>query len=480
MARLAAGRPPSFRGCWTRNARARACVAPRHDGRGGARPFSPGLSKPGLSKRDKRLRRPRPKPPAAPGPPRTLRIAALGAQGDGWAAEAQAHVPFTLPGETVVARVAQGRGELETVLEPSPDRVAPPCPHFGACGGCALQHMAHAPCLAWKVEQVRRALSRERIEAAFDPPFASAPGARRRVALHARRGPRADVARLGYKARRSWDLVEVEVCPIAHPRLVEAFPALRRLAAPLLEHPASAPTLHVTLTDTGIDVDVSGVEARSGGLSADARARVAAVAREADLARVTLAGEALALSRRPFVRFGEAAVELPAGGFLQADPAAEAAMAAFAVAATAGAGTVADLFCGAGAFSFRLARHAAVRAVDAAPGAVAALSRAAGSVAGLKAIAVEVRDLDRRPVSAAELKGMDAAVFDPPRAGAEAQARALAESRIGRVVAVSCNPQTFARDAAILVGGGFRLERVLPVDQFLWSPHIELAAVFSR
>jgi 23S rRNA (uracil1939-C5)-methyltransferase len=198
-------------------------------------------------------------------------------------------VPLTLAGEVVRAEVGGERAGLLEVLEPSPERVAPVSPHYGACGGCSLQHWAHEPYLAWKVEQVRAALAREHIETEFEAPFAAAPGTRRRLALHARPGPRG-TARLGFKARRSWDLVEVKVCPIADPRLVACFSGLSRLAVAFLEHPKSAPTLHVTLTETGLDVDVSGVERRSGGLSAGARLRAAETAAEADFARVTLAG----------------------------------------------------------------------------------------------------------------------------------------------------------------------------------------------
>lgn len=404
-------------------------------------------------------------------------IEAVGAQGDGVAA-GPLYVPFTLPGERVRAAFAGERGELLEVLEPSVDRIAPVSPQYGLCGGCALQHWAREPYLDWKREQVRIALGRERLEAEVLPAWSAAPGTRRRLALHARRGPRG--VKLGFKQRRSWDLVEVTECPIADPRLVAAFPALRRLAGPFLEHPKSAPTLHVTLTDTGLDVDVSGVEAKSGGLSADARMRAAEAAAAADLARVTLAGEVVFQSRQPVVTFGQARVVLPPGGFLQAVAAAEDAMAAFALEACAGAKTIADLFCGAGAFTFRLAEIGTVKAADADSGAIAALKAAQAGAPGLKSITAEARDLFRRPMLAAELKGVEAVVFDPPRAGALEQAAQIADSRVGRVVAISCNPTTFARDARRLVDGGFRLERVLPVDQFLWSPHIELAASFVR
>ena len=427
------------------------------------------------------MRRPvRPAPPVAPSESVELAIASLGAQGDG-VAELRGRpvfTPFTLAGEQVRAQVSGDRGELEAVLHPSPDRVAPPCPHFGACGGCALQHFAHAPYLDWKVEQVRLALARERIETAFAAPFAAPPGSRRRLALHARKRGR-QVA-LGYKTRRAWDLVEIEVCSIADPRLVAALPALAACAAPLFEHPKSAPTLHVTLTLTGLDVDVTGVEARSGGLSADARVRVARAAEAGGLARLTLSGEALFQARPSIVRFGAASVALPPGGFLQAVEAAEAALAGFACEALAGADRVADLYCGAGAFTFRLAEQASVLALDGSASAIGALRGAIAGAGGLKQITAEARDLVRRPLLAMEMKRLDAAVFDPPRAGALEQARQIAESKLARVVGVSCNPVTFARDARVLVDAGFHLTRVAPVDQFLWSPHIELVGLFER
>jgi 23S rRNA (uracil1939-C5)-methyltransferase len=407
-----------------------------------------------------------------------LLIETVGAQGDGVAA-GPVFVPLTLPGERVMALVEGDRGELETVLRPSPDRVAPPCPHFGACGGCALQHWDPAPYLAWKVEQIWTTLAREGIETEFAPAFAARPGTRRRLALHARKLGR-DQAALGFKARRSWKLVEIATCTIADPRLVAALPALRRLALPLFEHPQSAPTLHLTLTETGIDVEITGVERKSGGLSADARVRVAADAAEADLARVTLAGETLYQSRSAVVRFGAARAALSPGAFLQATLEAEEAMAAFAVEAVTGAGLVADLFCGLGTFTFRLAERARVLAADGDEAAIVALKAALGSAPSLKPIMAEARDLFRRPLLAQEMKKVEAVVFDPPRAGAEGQAREIARSGVGKVVGVSCNPATFARDAGILIASGFKLDRVLPVDQFLWSPHIELVGVFSR
>jgi 23S rRNA (uracil1939-C5)-methyltransferase len=420
-------------------------------------------------------------PPVQAGP-FEAEITSMGAQGDGLGRTPEGHAvfaSFTLPGESVRLEAKEGRAELLEVLQPSRERIEPACPHFLACGGCALQHWAPGPYLAWKQEKVRQALSREGLAADFQPPFAAPSGSRRRVALHARKGGK-DAARLGYKARRSWSLVDIAVCPIADPRLVAAFPAFRRLAAPLFEHPKSAPTLHCTLTATGIDVDVTGVESRSGGLSADARMRVAEAAAAADLARVTLAGEILYKARQTLVRLGPAAAALPPGGFLQAVPEAEEAMAAFALQAMQGSGRIADLFCGLGTFTFRLATVAPVIAADSDAAAIRALTTASGTAPGLKSIRAEARDLFRRPVLAQELKGVDAVLFDPPRAGAEAQARQIAASAASVVVGVSCDAATFARDGRILAEAGFQLQEVMVVDQFLWSAHVELVGVFRR
>lgn len=409
---------------------------------------------------------------------RDLTIDRMGAQGDG-VGEGGVFTPLTLPGERVRVRVEQGRGELLEILEPSPERVPPVSPHYGDCGGCSLQHWAAGPYLEWKRDQIRELLSREGLECEIAPTFACPPGSRRRLALHARPGKGGAI--IGFKARKSWRLVEVTQCPVAHPDLVSAFPALRKLAAGFLDHPKSAPTLHVTTTLSGLDIDVTGVERKKGGgLSADRRMQIAEVASEFDFARVTLAGEIIYQVRQPVVRFGRAVVGLPPGSFLQAVAAAEAEMARLAVEAVDGASRVADLFCGAGAFTFPLAEHASVLAGDSADPAIQALKAATGTAPGLKSIVAETRDLFRRPFLAVDLKGIEAVVFDPPRAGAEIQSREIGLSGASTVVGVSCNPATFARDARILTNAGFRLEHVTPIDQFLWSAHVELVGVFRR
>jgi 23S rRNA (uracil1939-C5)-methyltransferase len=404
-----------------------------------------------------------------------LEIAAVGAQGDGVSAQG-VFVPLTLAGERVRVRRSGDRAELLAVEAASPERVPPPCPHFGDCGGCALQHWAHAPYLAWKLDQLRQSLARVHLEAPVSLAFAAGPGTRRRLALHARRDGKTVI--LGFKARRTWRVVPIETCTIAHPALVRALPRLRRLAAPFLVSPKSAPTLHVTAASNGIDIDVTGVE--KPGPSADARARIATLAAEADFARVTLAGETLYQARQVMLRVGPAQIALPPGAFLQATAEAEAAMGDLVTGWAAGARKTADLFCGVGTFAFRLAAQAPVLAADSSAPAIAALKSALATAPGLKPIAAQARDLDRRPILAEELKGVDVAVFDPPRAGAAIQTAELGRSGVGKVIAVSCNAATFARDARILVEAGFKLDQVQVVDQFLWSPHIELVALFNR
>lgn len=411
----------------------------------------------------------------------SLTIERVGAQGDGLARGPSGKllfVPLTLAGEQVTA-IPEGDRALVTDWQvTSADRIDPICPHYAACGGCSLQHWQAEPYLDWKAQLVREALSREGLETDIRPAFASRPGTRRRIGLHVR-ATKAGVE-VGFKARRSWSLVPIESCSVADPRLVERLDLFRRLGACLLEHPKSAPILHVTLTETGLDVEISGVERKSGGLSADARMRLAEIAAEADLARISLAGEILYQARSAMVRFGRTPVALPTGAFLQACPEAEAFMAETMMQALSGVSRAADLFCGAGTFTFRLAEKATVLAADSAEGAVSALKSAIGLTPGLKTIRAEARDLFRRPVIAEEMKGIEAIVFDPPRAGAEAQTPEIARSSASVVVGISCNPATFARDARTLTDAGFRLETVTPADQFVWSAHVEMVGVFRR
>lgn len=405
----------------------------------------------------------------------TLRIERLGAAGDGIAltATGQVFVPFTLPGELVEAERMKDRAAVEAILEASPARVAPPCRHFGACGGCALQHMEEGAYRAWKRERVVGALEAEGIEADVAVLAPCAPNSRRRVAFTARRTEAGML--LGFNRVHSHEVVDIAENWIALPQIVDALPRLRDLAKRLARTPKPFRML-VTASDSGLDIAVEG----SGGLPEAERQAAGNFAIRAGFARLSVDGETVVEPLKPTVTFGGVAVAPPSGAFLQAVAATEEAMAALVATHFAGAKRIADLFAGCGAFALRLARRAAVHAVESDAGALAALDRAARQAAGLKPVTAERRDLFRRPLTAKELDRFDALCFDPPRAGAEAQARELAKSNVPRVAAVSCNPATLARDLKILISGGYRVASVTPLDQFLWSGHVEAVALLEK
>jgi 23S rRNA (uracil1939-C5)-methyltransferase len=400
----------------------------------------------------------------------------LGAQGDGVADTpwGPVFVPYALPGERVQADVHGERARLIAILTPSPDRIAPVCRHFTHCGGCAVQHMRTPAYLAWKREIVTAAFAARGIEAPIAHVASVGLGARRRATYSARRTGRGVV--LGFHEAKGVDIVDLQECPVTASAIVKALPGLRGLVEPLMSRRAAGRVV-VTLASNGLDV---GIEDVPGDPAPEVREFLAREAAALKLARLTLAGDTLYQATVPAVRFGTANVVLPARSFLQAAPAAEAEMVRLVTQAVGEAKRIADLFCGMGTFTFPLAQRAAVLAVDGDKQAIGALQNAAKRTPGLKPIETKLRDLFREPLSVRELQGFDAAVFDPPRAGAATQAATLAESGINIVVAVSCNPGTLARDARILIDGGYKLERVSPIDQFLYSPHIEAVAVFRR
>jgi 23S rRNA (uracil1939-C5)-methyltransferase len=410
------------------------------------------------------------------GDTQALDIARLGAQGDGVAdtPSGPVFVPYALSGERVQADVHGERARLIAVMSPSPDRVAPVCRHFTHCGGCAVQHLRSPAYLAWKREVVIAGFASRGIDAPVAPVASVGVGARRRAAFSARRTGRGVV--LGFHEAKGVEIVDLQECPVTASAIVRVLPGLRRLVEPLMSRRAPGRVI-VTLAANGLDVAVEDVP---GDPPPDVREFLAREATALGLARLTLAGDTLYQATVPAVRFGTANVVLPARSFLQAAPVAEAAMVRLVTQAVAGAKRVVDLFSGMGTFTFPLAQNASVLAVDGDKQAIAALQNAAKRTPGLKPIEVKVRDLFREPLSARELQGFDAAVFDPPRAGAATQAQSLVDSPINVIVAVSCNPATLARDARILIDGGFKLERVTPIDQFLFSPHIEAVAVFRR
>jgi 23S rRNA (uracil1939-C5)-methyltransferase len=400
----------------------------------------------------------------------------LGAQGDGRARVGNAviSVPLTLAGETVRIQHDGARGHLLEILSPSPDRAPPPCRHFGTCGGCSLQHLGPDAYRAFKRDQIVRALAMRGLTTEVSRAWITPPGSRRRAAFAAVRAGK-DV-RLGFHVRRSHAVIDLEACPVLSPAVLAPLGFLRTLAQALAP-PTGALSLAVTETATGLDLLVTGLAARTPML---ARMEAAAAALRHGFARAAIEGIEPLTERRPAITIGGAVLLPTPGGFLQASAAAEAELARRVALHVHRCTAIADLFAGCGTFALRLAQTARVHAAESSAPAMAALAEAARAAPGLKPVSTETRDLFRAPLLAAELGRFDAVVLDPPRAGAAAQVAELAASRVPKIAYVSCDPATLARDLRVLVDGGYHLERVDPVDQFLWSAHVEAVAALSR
>lgn len=429
-----------------------------------------------------------------------LIIDRLAAQGDGVASTPDGNVflPFVLPGEQVRAHIGEGRAQLLEILQPSPDRIAPICRHFTRCGGCAFQHMAASAEQAWKTGLVATAMSQQRvfdpaaavdasaddataevkaktrIAASIQPIVASPPGTRRRAVFAARRTKSGAI--LGFHEQRSHDLVDLAECPILSPQIASRLEGLRALIAPFLSRSGEA-RMTVTLADNGVDVVLDDTKPD---LSLDDRTKITELARAARIIRLTVKGEIVFATGEPQLKFGRVNVTPAPGVFLQAVPAVEARMTEIILAAVGKSKRVADLFSGLGTFSFPLAERAEVLAVDGDKASIACLIQAVKRAQNIKPVTGKVRDLFQEPLSAKELEPFDAVVFDPPRAGADAQARMIAKSKVPIVVAVSCAPSTLARDLKTLIAGGYVLQSITPIDQFVFSPHVEAIAILKR
>lgn len=405
-----------------------------------------------------------------------LTVERLGHLGDGIARGPDGtpvFVPMALPGEVVEGEVADGRMEGAKIVTPSPDRVRPPCPHYRACGGCALMHASDAFVARWKEDVVRTALAAQGIAAPFRSVVTSPPRSRRRATLAGRRTKSGAI--VGFHGRASGTIIEVPGCELLHPGLMAALPALAEITA-LGASRKGELALALTRGDSGLDVAVSGGKP----LDQSLFSALAAVAERADSARLTWEGEVVAARRPVAQHFGTARVVPPPGAFLQATADGEAALLSAVRDAVGPARRVADLFAGAGTFALPLADLREVHAVEGDAAMLSALDAGWRQTPGLHRVTTEARDLFRRPLLPDELTAFGAVVIDPPRAGAEAQMREIAASRVAVVAAVSCNPVTFARDARLLLAAGFVLDWVQVVDQFHWSTHVELVARLSR
>lgn len=375
------------------------------------------------------------------------------------------YVPYGLPGEVVEAQISGTHAYLREILSPSPERIDPFCPHFGRCGGCQIQHWQAKAYRAWKRNLLVTALKHQGIDAEVEALIDAQGEGRRRATLHVARTEGGVIA--GFNAARSHDIHALDHCPILVPALAAAPHIARRIGEII-----SQCDVAFTATDTGIDVDVATKRKPTPAL--------VALVHSENLARLSLNREPVVTRAAPEIAIGKAWLRLPAGAFLQATKAGEETLAALVIENVGKAKRVADLFSGVGVFALRLADKAQVLAADSDKASIAALAEAVRRTPGLKPVEARTRDLFREPLMARELKDFDTVVFDPPRAGAEAQARQLAKSTVRTVVAVSCDPASFARDARILIEGGYRLLRATPVDQFAFTAHVETVALLQR
>jgi 23S rRNA (uracil1939-C5)-methyltransferase len=396
------------------------------------------------------------------------KVLRMGHKGDGLVDvdDSTVAIAKVLPGETIEL----GSGRLLRVTQPSADRVEPFCNHYNVCGGCKFQHWRGEPYTQWKHGIVVNALQ----AAGFDVPVSGlidAHGAgRRRVSLHVRLTN--GTWRSGFMESKTHDLCAIEHCPVLAPALSDA-PAIAAGFGPIL----GPCDVAITAASNGIDVSVraerKAVEKRLEGLTD--------VFNTHRLLRLTINNEPYAMRAQPVVRLGQADVPLPLQSFLQATLAGEQELTRLVVESRPRKSRhVADLFSGLGTFSFPLAEHLRVTSIDSGQSAIAALQAGARRAQGLKPILTAVRNLFNAPLTTQELTGFDWVVLDPPRAGAEAQSRNLAKSKVRHVTYVSCDIQSFTRDAKSLVDGGFKLKAVTPVDQFKWTAHVELVGLFER
>ncbi|MFV0281216.1 MAG: class I SAM-dependent RNA methyltransferase [Rhodoblastus sp.] len=405
-----------------------------------------------------------------------LEIERLGARGEGISHSGgdTVYVPYVLAGETITAAIDGARGELVDIVKASPDRIPAICPLYGECGGCAVQTLRHEAYLAWKRDLLVEALRAVRVETDVRSCIDAHGAGRRRAVFHARADARGK-ASVGFMRARAHEIVVIDKCPLFSPALSRATDAARDIAQILigLGKPLD---IAATSTETGLDIDIRGTGELDFAMTQD----LIALAAAHDLARLANHGVVLIERRQPLLSIGHTKITPPSGGFLQATHVGERTLGDLVLAGIDAQKHVADLFAGVGTFALRLAERAEVCAVEQDRAALACLAKAANGATGLKRVTTEARDLFKRPLKPQELAAFDAIVFDPPRAGAQAQARELGASDVPLVLAVSCNPQSFARDARILVDGGYVLERATPVDQFRYSAHVEIVGVFRR
>ncbi|MDM9996083.1 RNA methyltransferase [Bartonella henselae] len=382
-------------------------------------------------------------------------------------------VPFTLPGEVAIVALRGKYGKLIALEKKSSERIDAICQHFENCGGCVLQHWHADAYRSWKRQLVINALKRYGIDVFVSPLIEGGYQNRRRITLTALATQKGHI--VGFNRYLSHDVIALEECPVTRLEIMSKLNSIKLLCALVGNHTKRF-QVTVTSVENGLDVAFNGCVVRDEHI----RQQMIHTALAYGMTRLSVEGEILVEREKPLVYFGDVCVEFPAGGFLQATFEAENIMGNIILAYLEKAKNAVDLFSGLGTFTLRMAKKMNVHAVENNETALANLDRAARFATGLKTVTCERRDLFRRPLSAKELSCFECVVFDPPRAGAQEQVRELAKTTIPRVVTISCNPVTFARDLSLLVAGGYTIEKIIPIDQFLWSPHVEIVALLSK
>ncbi len=399
----------------------------------------------------------------------------LGQLGDGIidTPNGEIFAPFTLPGEHIEGNVENGRVNSPKIIKPVSDRIKPACKHFKSCGGCSLQHASDIVISDWKIRKTQDALSQVNLYPEFRPIINSKAGSRRRATFAAKRTKKG--ALVGFHGRASDVIIEISECPISDPILLSGMPAFSQFA--ILGSSRKA-VLRISATVSGNSLDVKIDNGKK--LSATEISKFAQICNQFKILRLMWNDDVIAQSNPPSQKMGLADVIPPSGAFLQATKSGEAALIKTVLEIIGPSKRVVDLFAGCGTFALPISSKATVHALEGDVNMIAALDSGWRAAGGLHDIKSETRDLFRRPLMPDEFKKIDAIVIDPPRAGAVSQVVEIAKANVGRIAFVSCNPATFARDASILCNNGYNLDWVQVIDQFLWNPHIELVAQFTK
>ncbi|MEM6306701.1 MAG: class I SAM-dependent RNA methyltransferase [Pseudomonadota bacterium] len=401
-----------------------------------------------------------------------VKINRLGHGGDG-IADGPIYAARTLPGETVQGKLQGTRLGDVKIIVPSAHRIKPQCPAYNRCGGCALHHVAGDYVTDWKARVVRDTLTTQGVPAPLRHVHTSPRNSRRRAKLTGKRTKSGAV--VGFHGPRSDVVHDITGCLTLAPAIMGLIPHLQDFTTQYASRKGTL-AFWVLDTQTGLDVAIESLPDDKPPTFAD----MAQWAQSAGIARLSQGDDVVVTFTPPQLTFGSTSVTPPPMGVSQATVPAEQFMQTAVADAVLGARSVVDLFSGCGTFGLSLAQGMAVHAVEGAPDLLAAVDAAVRYGCGLKPVTHEHRDLFRNPLLATELAGFDAVVIDPPRAGAAAQVAEIAQSPVPRVAMVSCNPITFARDAQVLVSGGYDVTWVDVVDQFRWSPHIEIVAQFVK